>query len=528
MRRHPGTETERAMVPVSPLASVVRGCCDNLIGDTSDVIPFRRMSSNRTPVPGCSNARSMEEDSVKDNRQGSDAPKRRRRRSLKQINPDAAGIDCGSESHHVAVPVDRDSEPVRQFRTFTTELHRLADWLAACEIKTVAMEATGVYWIPIYEILEERGFKVILVNARHVKNVPGRKTDVVDCQWIQELHSFGLLRGSFRPSAEIATLRAYLRHREKLLQNAGDHVRRMQKTLVQMNLQLHNVISDIAGETGMRILRDIVAGVTDPKALAAHRHSRCQSTEQEIEASLTGNYRREHVFVLRQHLELYDAYHRQIEACDGEIESLLQQMASKQDEPKVPLPQPRSRRTKSDNAPRFEIRALLHRLTGTDLTQIDALGPYSALRLVSEIGTDMSRWRTEKHFTSWLTLAPKNKVSGGRILSSKTQPSTNRAAVTLRMCAMSVGRTSTALGAYYRRLAYRVGKAKAITATARKIAILVYRVLRGDIDYRDPGALAYEAQHRSRTLRGLRRRVQQLGFDLVNLETGELLQGTVS
>jgi transposase len=390
------------------------------------------------------------------------------------------------------------------------------------------MEATGVYWIPVYEILEERGFEVILVNARHVKNVPGRKTDVVDCQWIQELHSFGLLRGSFRPSAEIATLRAYLRHREKMLQNAGDHVRRMQKALVQMNLQLHNVISDITGETGMHILRDIIAGITDPKILAAHRHSRCQASEQEIEASLTGNYRREYVFALRQHLEIYDAYQQQIAACDAEIESLLQQVASRKGDPKAPLPRARSRSPRSDNAPRFEIRALLHRLTGADLTQIDSLGPYSALRLVSEIGTDMSRWPTEKHFTSWLTLAPKNKISGGKILSSKTQPSSNRAAVTLRMCAMSVGRTSTALGAYYRRLAYRVGKAKAITATARKIAILVYRVLRGDLDYSDPGAQAYDAQHRTRVLRNLRNRAQDLGLGLVNLETGELLPGRVS
>jgi transposase len=419
---------------------------------------------------------------------------------------------------------------VRRFKTFTTDLHRLADWLAACQIETIAMEATGVYWIPVYEILEERGFEVILVNARHVKNVPGRKTDVVDCQWIQELHSFGLLRGSFRPSAEIATLRAYLRHREKMLRNAGDHVRRMQKTLAQMNLQLHNVISDITGETGMRILRDIVSGVTDPKVLAAHRHSRCRANEQEIEASLTGNYRREHVFALRQHLNLYDAYQQQITMCDAEIESLLQEMASRQGDPKAPLPHRRSRSPRSDNAPRFEIRALLHRLTGSDLTQIDSLGPYSALRLVSEIGTDMRRWPTEKHFTSWLTLAPKNKISGGKILSSKTQPSSNRAAATLRMCAMSVGRTSTALGAYYRRLAYRVGKAKAITATARKIAILVYRVLRGDLDYNDPGAQAqaYEAQHRSRVLRNLLKRAKDLGFDLVNLETGELLPGTVS
>jgi transposase len=454
--------------------------------------------------------------------------RKRGRRSLTHLNPNTAGIDCGSESHHVAVPADRDPRPVQEFRTFTTDLHRLADWLVACGIKSVAMEATGVYWIPVFEILEQRGFEVLLVNARHVKNVPGRKTDVVDCQWIQELHSYGLLRGSFRPAGEIATLRAYLRHREKLLQNAGDHVRRIQKALVQMNLQLHTVISDITGETGMRILRDIVAGVTDPKTLASHRHARCRATEHEIEASLTGNYRREHVFVLRQNLELYDAYQRQIEACDLELESLLQELASRQDEPGSPLPPARSRRPKNDNSPRFEMRSLLHRLTGADLSQIHAIGPYTALRLISEIGTDMSRWPSDKHFTAWLTLAPKNKISGGKILSSKTQPSANRAAAMLRMCAMSVGRTSTALGAYYRRLAYRVGKAKAITATARKIAILVYRTLRGDLTYHDPGAAAYENAHRSRTLRNLRKRAQQLGFGLVSLDTGELLEPTVS
>jgi transposase len=468
----------------------------------------------------------MQGDSMKGNQRGAGKGSSSKK-GLTQVNRNAAGIDCGSECHYVAVGTDRDREPVRCFKTFTTDLHRLADWLVSCRIKTVAMEATGVYWIPIYEILEERGLEVILVNARHVKNVPGRKSDVVDCQWLQQLHSFGLLRGSFRPAAEIATLRAYLRHREKLLQNAGDHVRRMQKALTQMNLQLHNVITDITGETGMRILRDIVAGVTDPKVLASHRHRCCHASEQEIQASLSGNYRREHLFVLRQHLELYDSYQCQITACDGEIEALLQQMASKQDVPKTSLA-PTRRRIKSGNAPQFEIRALLHRLTGADLTQIDSLGPYSALRLVSEIGTDMSRWPTEKHFTAWLSLAPRNKISGRRILSSKTQPSANRAAVTLRMCAMIVGKTSTALGAYYRRLAYRIGKAKAITATARKIAILVYRVLRGDLDYSDPGAEAYEAQHRTRTLRNLRNRAHQLGFSLINTETGELLPDVVS
>jgi transposase len=448
---------------------------------------------------------------------------------LSRIKPNAAGIDCGSTHHHVAVPADRDPEPVRRFKTFTPDLQQLADWLEVCGIETVAMEATGVYWIPLYEILEERGIEVVLVNARHVKNVPGRKTDVVDCQWIQELHSLGLLRGSFRPSAEIAALRAYLRHREKLVLDAASHIRRMQKALVLMNVQLHNAITDITGKTGMQILRDIVSGATDPKVLASHRDHRCRASEEEITASLTGNYRPEHVFVLRQNLELYDGYQRQIEICDGEIESQLQQLAAKQDLPAASLPPARRRHKPQKNEPRFEIRSPLHRLSGgTDITQIDALGPYTALRLISEIGTDMSRWPTEKHFTSWLTLAPKNKITGGRLISSKTQPSANRAAAMLRMCAMSVGKTSTALGAYYRRIGYRIGKPKAITATARKLAILVYRVLRGDIDYCDPGAEAYEAQHRTRTLRNLRNRAQRLGFGLIDLATGESIEGTVS
>lgn len=444
---------------------------------------------------------------------------------LRRVNAHAAGIDCGSSAHYVAVGAEH---AVRRFGSFTTDLYALADWLASCGIETVAMESTGVYWIALYEILEERGFEVVLVNARHVKHVPGRKSDVQDCQWLQELHSFGLLRGSFRPSAEIVTLRAYLRHREKLVQNAGDHVRRMQKTLVQMNLQLHTVISDITGLTGIRILRDIVAGETNPKVLAGYRHGRCHATEAEIEASLTGHYRAEYVFMLRQHLALYDAYQGQIQACDEVLESVLERLAAEHDEPREALPRARKRFATRDNAPRFDSRALLYRFTGADLTQIDAIGSYTALRLVSEIGTDMSRWASEKQFTSWLTLSPSNKVSGERVLSARTRPSANRVAAMLRLCAVSVGRTHTALGAYYRRLAYRVGKAKAVTATARKLAILVYRVLRGDIQYRDPGADAYDAQHRARAVRTLRKRAQQLGFNLLDVETGQLLEPVVS
>ena len=447
---------------------------------------------------------------------------------LERINPNASGIDCGSDTHHVAVPADRDATPVRAFQAFTADLHRLADWLTACGVTSVAMESTGVYWIPLYEILEARGVDVVLVNARHVKNVPGRKTDVVDCQWLQELHSVGLLRGSFRPIAAIAALRAYLRHRETLVQSAATHVQRMQKALVQMNLQLPIVISDITGVTGLRILRDIIAGQTDPHALAQHRDHRCQASEAEITAALTGHYRPEHVFVLQQNLALFDAYQGQLATCDVAIEAHVLTLAAQAPAPRGSRPAARTRKKPRNNEPRFEIRTPLHHLTGVDLTQIDAIGPYSALRLLAEIGTDMTRWPTEKHFTSWLTLAPHNKISGGRLLSSKTQPSANRAATILRMAAMNLGRTETALGAFYRRLAYRVGKAKAITATARKLAILIYRTLKDGLVYQDPGAAAYDAQHRLRVLRRLRQRAANLGFSLLNRETGELLEGAVS
>jgi transposase len=443
--------------------------------------------------------------------------------SLRAHQSNAAGIGAGPR-HYVAVPADQDPAPVRTFPTVTAGLHRLADWLTACGITTVAMESTGVYWIPVYEILEARDFDVVLVNAQHVKNVPGRKSDVVDCQWLQELHSVGLLRGSFRPTAEIAALRAYMRHRETLVQSSATHVQRMQKALLEMNLQLPTVISDVKGDTGLRIVRDIVAGKTDPQALAQHRDRRCHASEAELIAALTGNYRPEHVFVLQQNLELFDAYQRQLATCDAAIEAHLHTLVAKAPKPAHPLPTARKRKRPRENEPRFDIRTPLHQLTGVDLTQLDAIGPYSALRLLAEIGTDMSRWPTEKHFTSWLTLAPHNKISGGRLLSSKTQPAANRAAGILRMSAMSLGRTDTALGAFYRRLAYRVGKAKAITATARKLAILVYRTLKDGLVYHDPGAARYDAQHRDRLVRRLRRNAADLGFTLIEGTTGEVLQ----
>ena len=448
--------------------------------------------------------------------------------ALDRILPNAAGIDCGSAEHFVAVPPERDPMPVQAFPTFTGDLHRLADWLTACGVTSVAMEATGVYWIPVFEILEARGFTVLLVNARHVKNVPGRKSDVADCEWLRDLHMMGLLRGSFRPDDAIVALRAYLRHRATLIESAGTHVQRLQKALIQMNIQLPLVVTDITGVTGQRILRDIVAGERDPQRLARHRDHRCHATETAIVAALTGNYRPEHVFVLQQNLALFDIYQQQITACDAAVEAHLATLASRAAPSTTPLPETRVRRTRNRNEPSIEIRTPLHQLTGVDLSQIDGIGPYTALRLIAEIGTDMRRWPTAQHFTSWLTLAPQNNVSGGRLLSSRTQPSANRAATLLRVVAMSLGRTQTALGAFYRRLGYRVGKAKAITATARKLAILVYRMLKGELVYADPGASAYDAQHHRRTLRALRAHAARMGFGLLDLATGEVLEGAVS
>lgn len=469
---------------------------------------------------------------MKYKRQRQSSGKRPRQESIslfERIQPDAAGIDCGEKSHFVAVGRDRDSQPVREFRTFTADLHRLAEWLVRCRVKTVAMESTGVYWIPVYEILEQHGLEVVLVNARHVHNVRGRKTDVSDCEWLQQLHSVGLLRASFRPAAAIVPLRSYMRERAILVEEAAARIQRMQKALTQMNVMLHTVISDITGATGLKIVRSIVAGQCNPELLAAHRDSRCQASREEIVAALSGNYREEHLFSLRQNLAAYHFHLEQIAQCDAAIEALLKALAAQQPQPSAALPPPRRKRYPKGHEPRFDIRTPLHRLTGgADLSQIDAIGPQAALQLVAEIGTDMSRWPSARHFTSWLTLAPNNKISGGRLLSSRTPPSANRAAVVLRRCAMSLARTPTALGAFYRRLAARTSRAKAITATARKLAVLVYRALSGDLVYQDPGVSAYHQLNRAREFKNLRRRAILLGFDLIDPATGELTSNAVS
>jgi transposase len=442
--------------------------------------------------------------------------KKRRGKSsgrLSTINEHAAGLDVGSTFHVVAVRRDQDDEPVRTFRSFTGDLHAMADWLKSVGITTVAMESTGVYWVPVFEILEGHGMEVLLVNARDVKNVPGRKTDVNDAQWLQQLHQHGLLRGSFRPREAVACLRAYLRHRQGVVEYAASHVQHMQKALMQMNVQLHHVVSDITGVTGLQIIRAIVAGEHAPEELAKHRDVRCAASEETIRQALTGNYRPEHVFALKQALELWDFYQAKISECDVEIEAALRSLNEKRPTPEKPLPARRQQKLRHE--PNFDIRAALYTMLGADLSQIHGFGPYTVLRLVAECGDDMKKWPTEKHFTSWLSLAPGNKISGGRVLSANTRRSSNRTAALLRLVAVTVGKTQTALGAFYRRLGARVGKAKAVTATARKLAVLFYRALRFGLAYADPGAEYYEERYKRRVIDNLKRRARKLGFTLV-------------
>lgn len=436
--------------------------------------------------------------------------------ALSMVNPGAAAVDIGSTMHMAAVNPNADGDPVRSFGTFTGDLHAMARWFKTCGVTSVAMESTGVYWIPAYEVLEEHGFRVILVNARYAKNVPGRKTDVNDAAWLQRLHSYGLLRGSFRPEAGVATLRAYLRQRERLIEYCASHIQHMQKALMEMNVQLHHVVSDVTGATGMRIIRAIVAGERAPDTLAAMRDIRCHASAEKICAALSGTWRDEHIFALAQALELYDFYQAKILACDRKLEQALKALEVNDGHDVKRLPKVRTK-TKQVNAPDFEVRSALYRVLGVDLTQIHGIGPSLALKLVGECGTDLAAWPSAKHFTSWLCLAPGNKISGGKLLSSKTRRSSSRAAALLRLAATTLGRSDTALGAFYRRLSARAGKAKAVTATARKIAVLFYNSLRYGMAYHDPGATQYEERYRSRVIGNLQRRAKAFGFSLLEI-----------
>jgi transposase len=420
---------------------------------------------------------------------------------LEHINRYAAGIDIGSKSHFVAVPEGTDEQPVHEFSAFTGDLERLAEWLISCGVTTVAMESTGVYWMPVFEILESHGLEVKLVNARHVKNVPGRKSDVLDCQWLQQLHTYGLLRGAFRPADQVCTLRAYVRQRSTLVRSAASHIQRMQKALAQMNLQLHNVVADITGTTGMRIIKAILGGERNPDTLAAMRDPRCRNSSATIARSLKGNYRPEHLFSLQQAVELYEVYQTKIADCDRQI---LEQLKSFDDSP--------------NDMPPASVEDALLRMSGVDLTGIDGINATTALKILSEIGTDMSRWKTAKHFASWLGLSPGTKVSGGKILSSATKQVANKAAAALRMAAFTLFNSKSALGAYLRRQRARLGAPKAITATAHKLARLIYAMLTHGTAYVDAGQEYYEERYRLRVIQNLKRRAQELGFELVTMQ----------
>jgi transposase len=436
--------------------------------------------------------------------------------AMAMVNPGAAAIDIGSTMHMAAINPSADDKPVRAFGTFTGDLHAMARWFKECGVTSVAMESTGVYWIPAFEVLEQHGFHVILVNARYGKNVLGRKTDVSDAAWLQRLHSYGLLRGSFRPEAGVATLRAYLRPRERLIEYTASHIQHMQKALMEMNVQLHHVVSDITGVTGMLIIRAIVAGERMPQTLAEMRDVRCHASVEKICAALSGNWRDEHIFALCQSLALYDFYQTKILECDQKLKVALKALEIDNGHDTRNLPKVRTK-TRQANTPDFEVRFALYRVLGVDLTQIHGIGPSLALKLVGECGTDLAAWPSSKHFTSWLCLAPGNKISGGKLLSSKTRRSSSRAAALLRLAATTIGRSDTALGAFYRRLSARAGKAKAVTATARKIVVLFYNSLRYGMVYHDPGGSQYEERYRSRVIGNLQRRAKAFGFALHEL-----------
>jgi transposase len=451
--------------------------------------------------------------------------------SLPILHPNAAGIDIGSKSHFVAVPLGRDKEHVKEFASFTTDLNKMVQWLKECNIEMVVMESTGVFWIPVFEILDQNGFEVKLVNARHVKNVSAHKTDIEDCQWLQQLATFGLLKGAFRPKNDIVELRAYLRHRDNLIKLAAVHTQHMQKALTQMNLQIHNVISDITGKTGMAIIRSIVAGNRDPKALASLRDERCHNSVETITKSLEGNYRKEHLFTLRQALDLYDVYVKKVAECDMEIQNKVEALETKpiQDKIKTETTETvlghaapkkakgRKQKLKKHEFP-MEMGNELIRITGVDLKKLPGLGVSSILNVVSEIGVDMSSWRTSKHFASWLGLSPGNKVSGGKKLSGRTKPCANRVAITLRMAANSLYNADCALGAYLRRMKMRLGSPKAITACAHKLAKLLYCMLKYGWEYVEKGVKFYEDMYQARKEASLKRKAMEMGYKLVREE----------
>jgi transposase len=428
---------------------------------------------------------------------------------LRTISPDVAGIDIGSDEIYVAIPPDRTSESVRVFPTFTADLHALRDWLLENKIKSVSMESTGVYWIPLYDILDNAGITVCLVNARHVKNVPGKKTDVLDCQWLQQLHSYGLLSPSFRPPEDIRQLRTIARQKDMLIKCRASHIQHMQKALHEMNIQVDNVLKDITGVTGLAIIRAIVAGVHDPHILAMHRDPRCHATQETIEKSLDGSYLDDHLFELQQALELYDVYTNKIAECEKRLLSHYKDTPSSPDYPDTAVAPKKLVRSQS------ETWNELYRMCGVDLTRIDGLSVTTVQTIISEIGHDMNKWPTFKHFASWLSLCPNNKITGGRVIATTKKKTTNRATTAFRIAAQSVHFSKSQLGAYYRHIAARSSASIAIKATAHKIARIFYTMLRDHTEFNSMDEIQYEQQNKERLVRILYSKASKLGFVLV-------------
>ena len=432
------------------------------------------------------------------------------------MHPHAAGIDIGGSEHWVAIDPERDEQPVRSFDCFTADVQQMAQWLLERGVRSVAMQSTGVYWIPVFEILQQHGLEVYLVKARHTKNLPGRKSDIAECQWLLKLHTFGLLNNSFQPTDAIRKARTLWRHRGGLVAQAGSAIQRMQKALTPMNIQLRTVLSDISGVSGRAIVPAILDGQRDPPELAAWADRQVKASQQVIAKSLEGNWREELLFVLAQEVELYKTYQDKIGGCDPMLQSLLQTMPPKVDLQAQPLgPRPKRKRARG-NAPKFDLRTELYRITGIDWTQVDGIDVQVAQTVIAEVGLDLQEFATENHFSSWLGWCPRNETSGGKVLNRRTPKVVNPAKTAFRQAASALLRSQSYLGAQYRRLRTRLGAPKAITAMARKLACLFYRLLKQGQKYVDQGTEYYEQRHREQQVRLLLKRAKQLGLPVVS------------
>jgi transposase len=436
---------------------------------------------------------------------------------MSRIHAYAAGVDIGAIEIVACVAGDEKTQIVKAFGNYTVDLQALAEWMKSHHIKTVAMESTGVYWIPLFEELERQGFECLLISSRSLRRVAGRKSDITDAQWIQTLHSYGLLEGSFRPQGELVALRTLLRHRSQLVEHRSPHIQHMQKALLQMNVQLSQAVTDITGLTGQKIIRAILAGERDPQTLAALREPGCKKSAEEIGKALTGTWREEHLFVLKQSMAMYDFYSEQIGVCDEEIERLYGLTRPDWETGEVEPFTQRKKNSHSKNLPRHpeEIRKHLKRISGVDLSMVDGFGVSLAQTVIMEVGTDMSKFPDEKHFCSWLGLAPKHEISGGKVLKNKTLKTKNRAGQAFRMAAQSVKQAECVFGVFYRRLRARLGPSQATVATAHAIARVVYRMLKYRVEYEPLNVNEYQRQYEAQQFKYLKKRASKFGFQLV-------------